>query len=234
MSRIYELLGNKESEAAEHPPVVPQDQTSEPATLSNLLIDNCPEASEEFSCLYRNTLILGKGRLKTLLVCAAKRGEGTSTIAASLATYIARSDEKPTLLVETDARSSRPLVRENGKAREGFSDLLEHQAPASNYITPTTVNQLFVMGAGRRNDLQPEIWTNSRLENALEDIRGKYHMTILDGPSAQEGGLSLKLAGLVDGVILVVKAPASCLDLQQAKKALDQARANIVGVVLNR
>jgi Mrp family chromosome partitioning ATPase len=125
-------------------------------------------------------------------------------------------------------------VRENGKAKEGFSDLLEHQAPASNYIIPTTVNQLFVMGAGRRNDPQPEIWTSSRLENTLEDIKEKYHMTILDGPCAQEGSLSLKLAGLVDGVILVVKAPASCLDLQQAKNALGHARANIVGVVLNR
>jgi Mrp family chromosome partitioning ATPase len=68
----------------------------------------------------------------------------------------------------------------------------------------------------------------------INELQVKYEYLIIDAPPVLEVSDTKILANLCDGVILVVKSEKTQLqESLEAKRFLELAKANIIGVVLN-
>lgn len=235
MSRISELL-----EITTPRPTsakIAADLLPEPEHVMSfppLLIDGSGEALQEFGCLHRNILILGQGNLRTLMVCSAEQGSGTTTVAMNLASFAAREEGIQTLLVEANFHSPVFARYQNGSRGDGLCELLMEQGALENYVTPASVPQLSAMSAGRLMPTSNNAWTRSRIENVVSQCRASYPFVVFDAAPINGSEESLHLAKFVDGVVLVVRSQTSADNVQRCKTALERVRARILGVVLNQ
>ena len=70
--------------------------------------------------------------------------------------------------------------------------------------------------------------------NVIKELRKYYKMIIIDGPPILPVSDALRMAQIVDGVILVVQAGKTRMDItKRAIELLKEARCNLLGVVLN-
>jgi capsular exopolysaccharide synthesis family protein len=168
--------------------------------------------------------------LTTLLIASAMPGEGKSLTAANLALVLSEAYGKRVALIDADLR--RPTLHAlfgiaNGP---GLSDALGGTMP----IRPVRLsNTLCLMPGGRPEPNPLERLSSARLRTLLSEQAKRSDWVIIDVPPlgpCPDAGL---LAGLVDGVVLVVRAGHTPLPaVQSAVKSLGVER--VVGVVLNR
>jgi capsular exopolysaccharide synthesis family protein len=235
MSRIHEILTKAKDEPLAEAAVKRSSEEKEAIVhLPQLLIDKSAEANSEFACLYRNLLILGGGKVHTVMVCSADEGEGTTTVAMNLAALMAREEEALTLLVEANSTSPTFFNYDGGNTSEGLYELLLEQGPLKKYVVRTSMPQLAVMEVGRPAGGTRNAFTSSRLESVVAECRSHYPFVVFDAAPVNTNAESLELAKYVDGVVLVVKSEALTESVQRTKAALERVRAKILGVVLNR
>jgi Mrp family chromosome partitioning ATPase len=103
-----------------------------------------------------------------------------------------------------------------------------------SYLTDTSLRHLKVLTAGRRacDLLSPNHL--SAFAQLLDRVSRMFDVVILDGPPMSRLGPAATLSGLVDGVLLVVKADgAEVQEIRRASDDLLRAGANVLGVILN-
>ncbi len=235
MSRISELLEMTTPRTSVPTTATESPREAEPIlNIPPLLIDGSGEAMEEFGCLYRNILILGQGHLKTVMVCSAELGEGATTVAMNLASFAAREENTPTLLVEANFHD--PLLSrfQNGRGIEGLCEMLVDQGAVQNYVVPASIPRLSAISAGRLMPHSDRAWTRSRIESVVDQCRSCYPFIVFDAAPISSCEETLHLAKYVDGVLLVVRSHALAETVVRTKTALERVRARILGVVLNR
>jgi capsular exopolysaccharide synthesis family protein len=234
MSRIHEIFSKTKNEPQAEAVGKESPEEKEVVDLPRLMIDNSPNCYSEFQCLYRNLTILGGGKVRTVMVCGAEEGEGTTTIAMNLAALMAREEEVPTLLVEANCSSPTFFKHDGGHTKEGLYELLVEQGPIENYVAQTSIPQLVVMEAGRPTGGTKGAFTSSKIENAVAECKSQFPIIVFDAAPVNTNTESLELAKHVDGVVLVVKSEALAENVQRTKEALERVRARILGVVFNR
>ena len=93
-------------------------------------------------------------------------------------------------------------------------------------------------GADKRWRVQPkDHWSNSRktLLEAIQQLQSKYRYVLIDCPSMRESQDAVKLAPLVDGIVLVIEANRTQKDqIRYAERTIEAARGRIIGYVLNK
>ena len=97
-------------------------------------------------------------------------------------------------------------------------------------------SNLSVLAAGtpRRSDASDLLATGA-LRELLVSLRGSYDRIVVDTPPAGALATALVLSPLADGVVVVARCgKVSSTDLIQVLERLAQARAQVLGVVLNR
>jgi capsular exopolysaccharide synthesis family protein len=188
-------------------------------------------ASQQYGIL---TLKVQRWREQTggrvLVVTSAAGGEGKSLTALNLSMALASSVEGRVLLLDCDLR--RPQVHERLGLKEssGFSDLL---AATDRDVSPyiSKVGNLHVMTGGTQLG-DPVGLSSRRTREILARLREEYELVVLDSPPIVPIADSHFLAGLADGVILVIRARQTRRELLQ--RAVESLGAtNILGVVLN-
>jgi protein-tyrosine kinase len=234
MSRIHEIVKPNDKPLSEIASRKSSEEREAMIDLSQLLIENSSEAHSEFSCLYRNLLILGGGKVRTVMVCSAEEGEGTTTVAMNLAALMAREEGLSTLLVEANCTSPTLFEYDGGRPCEGLYEMLLEQGPIERYVVRTSMPQLTVMEVGRPAGVTKSAFTSSRLESVVAECKLHYPLVVFDAAPINSNPESLELAKHVDGVVLVVKSEALTESVQRMKGSLDRVRAKILGVVLNR
>lgn len=158
---------------------------------------------------------------RTLIVTIAnqKGGTGKSTTAAALA-QAAAMKRKKTLAIDLDPQGNLSFFLNANTARAGAFDLLEGQ-PAEGII----------QNAGKNLDIIPASWnlqtiTSSkgsarRLKTALEPVKGKYDLIIIDTqPTAGE----LQYNALMAATDLIIPVQADIVGLQGLYQMADTAR----------
>jgi Mrp family chromosome partitioning ATPase len=158
---------------------------------------------------------------RTVMLVSAQGGEGTTTVAAQLAATLARDGSIRVLLV--DANGLRPALSmrveselASGAKGPGPSDHLhalplpkELRGPAG--IPPQALRQL------------------------LEPAEKAYDWIVVDGPPVLGSPDAAALAGVVDGVVVVVQAGRTKRPvLTRSIELLRKAGARVLGTVLNR
>lgn len=102
-------------------------------------------------------------------------------------------------------------------------------------IHKTDLDNLYVLPSGPRPPNPSELMHSARLSFLMEHLNRQFDTIIIDTPPVLPASDAVLLAPQVDGVILVVKAGLiGRKPIQRAVEQLRNAKANLIGVVLNQ
>jgi capsular exopolysaccharide synthesis family protein len=162
-------------------------------------------------------------------------GEGVSTVAANISAMLAQGRGGRVLLVDTNIRS--PSAHQIFKTRlePGLTDIPTADYDYGNIIVSERFKNLHILAAGAQNGSFPRILQPVQFAKLINSMKKGYRHVVLDMPAMKESHLSARLAGLCDGVVLVIEAERLRWEvLLEAKTQLLKWNANTVGVVLNK
>lgn len=180
--------------------------------------DSLSVGGEEFQGCFeilRDRLFLVNGDLlsvpRAIGISSCYRSEGVTTVAANLAVSLAAESIKGVVL--------------------GFARVAGHENAEKRYIVDTHP-------VGSRDRLHPKAQRSfdlQELDQFVRVLKQHYQFVILDLPPFWEVAAAARIAGLMDMVVWVVEAERVRWEIaQRCKTLLEQAKANIVGVVLNK
>lgn len=183
-------------------------------------------------------LATAEKQLHIIGITSAAPREGTSTIAASMATLMAANStrrEQAALLVDAQLRHP-SLHKIFGVANDaGLFELLHGGASAETVFrnTPASSLQIITVGQGWQTPLAQI--NAERFRHFLSEAKSRFEFVLVDLPPVLYHADSVILSRLCDGVVLVVQASQTRREVAaEAKHLLQKAGANIVGAVLNR
>jgi len=200
----------------------------------------CPRLSEHYEAFRERLLLCTKGstgKAYVLAVISCHRHEGVSTVAANLAITLSRPhDNGHVLLVDADVgHPSVHGVFMKAKLSPGLADILTNSQSDGDAIQPLPAQNLHILSAGTKNGNLSEIFDSDRFTKLLNSVKGRYRFVVIDVPALNGASSAARLAGLCDGVVLVVEAERLRWEIaQRVKEQLVRSNANVLGVVLNK
>jgi len=173
-----------------------------------------------------------KQPLSKLLVTSPLPKEGKSFIAANLAQVIVRQHGKRALLIDADLRNPQLHNLLGTEPGPGISEYLRSENDEFSIIQRGSMENLFLIPAGRNSGNPAELVANGRLKFLLNRVEPLFDWIIIDSPPAALMSDAALLANYCDGVLMVVRSNATPFDL--ARKARQEfSDKHLVGVVLN-
>jgi capsular exopolysaccharide synthesis family protein len=193
-----------------------------------------PNLEAQYQRLFTTLVVQQKPQqIKTLMLVGANHGDGVTTSASLFARALAKS--RTVLLVDANLRT--PALAEifHIRSHQGFADFLARKVTLDGVITPTEEPNLFVMTSGSAALAPPYIFEAGAFDELLATLKDKFDYIMFDAAPLGLHLDSVFLASRVDGVILVVKAETTQVDLGLSiKKRLEDAGAQLLGVVVNQ
>jgi Mrp family chromosome partitioning ATPase len=164
-------------------------------------------------------------------VTSCAEGSGVSTLAAGLSLALSRQDLEKVLLI--DANLGRGSTHDLLKIKPASSlpDVM-----ISGGHTALVQPGLYFLGAGNGEHKQVTASLGRRFRQTVSFLRqAKYTNVVIDMPVVTETSTTLEMAGLMDGIILVVEGERTSKERAKAAlKLLREANANVIGVVFNK
>jgi succinoglycan biosynthesis transport protein ExoP len=172
--------------------------------------------------------------LRTLVVVSQHAEEGKTTTAASLAEVLAEAGDRVVLV---DANLRRPRLHNiYGVSNDfGLTGLLLQQDSENVLLASTRVENLRLLPSGPLPLSPSELLTSKRMMQTMASLREHADYVIFDTSPLASASDALILASKVDGTLHVVQA-GRCRspDLKSAIARLREAKATVLGVVLNK
>ena len=171
-------------------------------------------------------LTASSGAPKVVLISSSVPGEGKTTLAVSLATYVASLGRR-VLLVDLDFRHPSVQRELGGKSLSapvgtGVLDLLDDARPPAEVIQHLPDLQLDYLPMARRPADPFAASAGNGLRLLMDRLRSEYDCVIVDGPPLLVITEARLLASMVDKVILVAKWGSTRRDV--SRSALDLLR----------
>jgi len=207
--------------------------------MSGLIINQPkidPAALEAFRKIRSSVIFLqASEELNLIQVTSPTAGNGKTTIATNLA--IAFVQQRQSVLV-IDADLRRPRVHRefmvNGLDR-GLSSILAENLPFGDAIRQDLTSGVYVIPAGQIPPNPSELLGTEGWARLLKQVRAEFDIVIIDSPPLLPVTDARIISAEVDGVILVADTRTSGKrELKDSAKLLEQAAANLSGIVLNR
>jgi capsular exopolysaccharide synthesis family protein len=176
-------------------------------------------------------LQVGSG-LRTIMVTSALPRDGKTLTTTNLALTLSESYRRRVLLIDADLR--RPSIHEvfGLSNNVGLSDGLRGGAEGALPVIQVSP-MLTVLTAGAPDHNPMAGLTSERMASVLKEASARFDWVLLDTPPIGLISDARLLAGLVDGVLLVVGAGST--DYAAVNKTVKElGRDRILGVVLNR
>ena len=170
--------------------------------------------------------------LKKVLITSTIPEEGKSTVAANLATILARRQQPKILLLEGDLR--RPsLSKQFGLGNlPGLSEWLQGEPRPIKHIYRLEESNLWFLPAGRPPMNPLELMQSGRLAELLNQLSGWFDWIVIDSPPILPLGDTSVWARLADGILLVTREGTTKRRmLQRGLQALEQSK--LLGAVVN-
>ena len=230
----------------------------EPGTQMAILDKFPDEIISEFEQILENLRIQAHlKKVKVIGISGIKSGQGTSTIAALLATLAAgKKTEEPDFADEndtpdnTDKRISRPqgvlLIDSNLQhpglhqifelpLEGGIWDLIQHDIPHDIGGTNIPDSDLTILTAGKIKDVKINQDHYLRFKSFLDQLRSSFEYIFLDIPPLLHSAEGTIFSQLCDGMVLVLNTGTIKWEvIQETKKRLEMANISVLGAVLNR
>ncbi|GAB6112246.1 XrtA-associated tyrosine autokinase [Desulfomicrobium salsuginis] len=168
-----------------------------------------------------------------IAVTSATVGEGKSMTAINLAVSLAGEYDHTVLLIDSDLR--RPCVNKylGLTASRGLSDCLREGLDVGELLVKTDIGRLSVLPAGTPIANPVELFTSETMRRLFREMKNRYgdRYIIIDTPPVLPFAETRSIAGIADGVLLVVREGQASLDqIQETIEALD---GKVLGIVYN-
>lgn len=205
--------------------------------LSRLLFttgDNDVPGKERFRTLRSRLYQLREVRkLSVIALSSAMPGEGKTFVSANLAYIFAKQPERRVLLIDADLRQSTMSGLLGAPSFPGLSDYIADNRSLEEVIHRGDQENLFFLPSGRAEQHPGELIASQKLQQLIETLRPLFDWIVIDTPPVIPVSDASILAGLCDGVLLVVNAGSTDVGLASRAKAEFKSEA-LLGVVLNR
>ncbi|MGC2331964.1 MAG: CpsD/CapB family tyrosine-protein kinase [Candidatus Acidiferrales bacterium] len=192
-----------------------------------------PNGAEQFRTLRSRLYQLrGTQPLRTLLITSSVPAEGKTFVTSNLAQAIVRQPDRRALIIDADLRRARLHVPLGAPSGPGLTDYLRGAADEISILQHGHEGNLCFIPGGVEVTNPSELLSNGRLKKLLDRLAPLFDWVLLDSPPCLPVADASILADLCDGVLLVVKAASTPLEL--AQRACQELNGrNVVGVVLN-
>lgn len=186
---------------------------------------------------YRNvrTALMMSARDKhtVLQMTSPDPGDGKTTLTSNMAVVIAKAGKR-CLLVDCDLRRPRIHKVFGLTNTKGLSSIIVNQTDLPDVAHRDVVPMLDIISAGPRVDDPAELLHSPRFAEFIEMVREQYDFVLLDSPPLLAVSESSTVAGVADGVVLVVRIGRHNRPVaKRAREILDIVGARILGVVVN-
>ncbi len=200
-------------------------------TLINREIDG--SVVEAYRTL-RTNILFSNSETKVITVTSSDEGDGKSTVSFNMALGLAQINKR-VLYIDADMRKSRFVQKHVGAADvKGLSHFLSAQANVDEIVYETDVEGLFVIMAGVFPPNPAELLLGKVFPDFISEARESFDYVIIDAPPIGLVSDATICAANSDGVIFVINSErTSFKDAKNAKKALEDTGARILGCVLN-
>ncbi len=205
---------------------------------------------DELQFLYDNLeLKLGHLDQKIITVTSSTGREGSSTLASYYALQLARGQIQPATANNGDSRdSSRDVLVIDANFRHpslhglfnienaiGFTEMLQKKAALQECVFYLEDINLNIMTTGQGINHSIKEFNSEILKNVIDQIRKHFTYVIIDSAPILSNPDTLALTQLTDGLVLIVRAETTKREvIRKAIAKTEEARINILGVVLNR
>ncbi len=190
--------------------------------------------SERFRTLRSRLYQIASTRtLRRLLITSSVAGEGKSFVTSNLAQSIVQQPDLRVLLVDADMRASRLHTTLGASNRPGLSEYLRGEANEFEVAQKGMEKNLFLIPGGSQVSNPSELLLGERMRQLLDRFTPMFDWIIIDSPPAMPVHDASILADLTDGVLLVVQAGSTHVEIAEKTAAEFQGK-NLLGVVLNQ
>lgn len=192
-----------------------------------------PEAAEQFRTLRSRLYHLrNDSPLRVILITSPISGDGKTVTTANLARAIVRQPDQRVLLIDADLRSPGLHIPLGAPLEPGLCEYLGATADEMAVIQRGQFDGLYFVAAGKAANNASELLSNGRLKRLIQRAAACFDWIIVDSPPCVPVADASVIAGLCDGVLLVVRAGST--PLSAARKACQELQnRKLIGVVLN-
>ena len=170
---------------------------------------------------------------RRLLVTSAAPAEGKTTVAVSIAISLAQGGQK-VCIIDCDLRRPR-LHRIFDRAGDvGLMNLILGDATIEEVAKETIVPNLYCIPCGPIPPNSADVVSSEKFRRTLDEISARFDRLVLDSPPVIAVTDSAIASTLVDGVVFVVRAFKTSVNLcRSGLRTLQDVDAPIAGAVLN-
>ncbi|NNF08099.1 MAG: CpsD/CapB family tyrosine-protein kinase, partial [Candidatus Eisenbacteria bacterium] len=177
--------------------------------------------------------IFTTGESKVLMFAGSVPGEGASMTAASFAQMLADDPRLRVAYIDADFRNEDLRPVDTVEPGTGLASVLVRRAAASDSIH--TSNRLDILPSEGIHKDPYQICSEEHLAPLLRYLRSQYHFTIIDAAPVLNAPETSVLAGMVDGVVMVVHAGRTKREIvKRSVERMGKYSARVLGVVMNR
>lgn len=178
----------------------------------------------------RSSIRTAGTELKIVEITGVVPDTAKSVFMANLAVVMAHSGQKILLM---DCDSANPTQHTLFQLDNcGLSDAAVSGNDIHAFCQATGQTGLDLLAAG--SGVLSDLLSSERFPQLLNGLKEKYNYILLDAPAVLTSADATALAACADGVVLVVESgKEEPKTAQLAKKRLEQAKAKILGCVLN-
>ncbi|HEU5180543.1 MAG TPA: polysaccharide biosynthesis tyrosine autokinase [Candidatus Polarisedimenticolia bacterium] len=207
-----------------------------PAVDLVTLRDPGSPASEAYKTL-RTSLLLSTADAppKLIVVTSSEPQEGKTVTTLNTAITLVQSGKK-VLLVDGDMRRPRLHKAIGAVNAVGLSSYLSGNAELDSIVQETQIPNLFLVSSGPIPPNPSELLASEHFDFLLETLRrsSRFDHVMIDSPPLLSVADPVIMASKAGGTILVVQCGRTArMAVARGREKLTQAKANILGVVLN-
>jgi len=186
---------------------------------------------EEIKRIY--LAISSKKAPQSVLLTSAKPGEGKSTVAISLARYMASINGK-ILLIDADTANSAVSRKIQAGSNAGLAELLDGSADLAAVLTRTEDGMAFI-SSGNLIAHPVDFLASNRFEQILATLKTQFDYILISCAAVPEKTDSEVLSALTDQVVLVIEeAKVPKKTLKKVAITLRQYAKDVPAVILNK
>lgn len=191
--------------------------------------------SEVYRTLWTNIKFISfQKHMKSIIFTSTGPSEGKSTVISNLGIIMAQSGNK-VLLLEGDLR--KPSLHKNFSLQNsiGITNILVEDALHTDCITHTNIKNLDLLLCGPKPPNPAELLGSEAMKNLIEYLQNDYDYILIDTPPVIVVTDAALLVSICHGAILLVSSGETIIEgAIKAKELLNNVKADLLGVVLNK
>jgi capsular exopolysaccharide synthesis family protein len=174
-------------------------------------------------------------QVKSIMIAAANKGEGTSTLAANLALSIGLAEKARVLLIDANLRQPTQHVWFGREQQNGLIDLVTGKMGLAEVVKETPFANIKLITAGFFPPGENKLDVLSGIPQEIKErLEKDFDWVIYDTAPVSSYPDTLLVSPLADGIVLVIMAEKTRrAAVQKVKESFESINAKILGGVLN-